>query len=100
MNKVYLIGRLVAEPQTIIRNDKKLCTFSIAVNPDKNTVNFYNIAVWGMQGQLCINQLSKGSKVAISGNQKINNYQVENVKKMSVEVTADTVDFLSRKKAQ
>lgn len=100
MNKVILIGRLAQNPQfQTAQSGTSVCTFSIAVNRSSQAaVQFFNITTWGKLAENCNAFLKKGSRVCVQGYIKLNYYEVDNVKKLSVEIPADDVEFLSPKK--
>ncbi len=103
MNKVFLVGNLTRDPEltTVGANNASVCKFGIAVNRrvgGNQETDFYNITAWRMLGENCAKFIKKGSKVAISGDIQIRNYEdKEGNKRTSVEVTADAVEFLDRK---
>ena len=103
MNKVFLVGNLTRDPElsTVGASGASVCKFGIAVNRrvgGNQETDFYNITAWRMLGENCAKFIKKGSKVAISGDIQIRNYEdKEGNKRTSVEVTADAVEFLDRK---
>ncbi|MBQ7973600.1 MAG: single-stranded DNA-binding protein [Clostridia bacterium] len=103
MNKVFLVGNLTRDPElsTVGTSGASVCKFGIAVNRrvgGNQETDFYNITAWRMLGENCAKFIKKGSKVAISGDIQIRNYEdKEGNKRTSVEVTADAVEFLDRK---
>lgn len=103
MNKVFLVGNLTRDPEltTVGASSASVCKFGIAVNRrvgGNQETDFYNITAWRMLGENCAKFIKKGSKVAISGDIQIRNYEdKEGNKRTSVEVTADAVEFLDRK---
>lgn len=103
MNKVFLIGNLTRDPElsSVGANNTSVCRFSIAVNrraSGNQETDFYNVTVWRALGENCAKFLKKGSKVAISGDIQIRNYEdKEGNKRTSVDVVADGVEFLNRK---
>ena len=104
MNKIFLIGRLVANPELKNAFDNvDVCTFAIAVNyKDAGKPSYFNISVWP-KGDLvptCYKYLQKGARVFVSGRLIINEYLKDDIKKINVEVRADEVAFLSPKKAE
>ncbi len=102
MNKVFLIGNLTRDPElsTVGSSNASVCRFAIAVNRRANgnqETDFYNVTVWRALGENCAKFLKKGSKVAISGEIQIRNYEdKEGNKRVSVDVVADAVEFLDR----
>ena len=106
MNKVFLIGRLTAEP--ILRytsSNVAVASFSLAVASNRKNedgereADFINIVVWKKQAENVKNYLFKGSKVAIDGHIQTRGYDDQNgVRKHVTEVVAENVEFLDSKK--
>lgn len=105
MNKITLIGNLTADPETrATQNGVTVCTFTIAVNRkfanadgDRQT-DFFRINAWRQLGEVCAKHLSKGKKVAVVGELQARLYDAKNgEKRMSLDVQADEVEFLSPK---
>ncbi len=84
LNKVFLIGRLTADPQ--LRSTKSgspVATFSIATNrvwfnkqgSKEQDVQFHNIVVWGRQAEVVNQFLKKGSLALIEGRLQTRTWQ-------------------------
>jgi single-strand DNA-binding protein len=57
--------------------------------------NYFDIKVWGAQGENCATYLSKGRPVAIDGRLEWREWESQDGgKRSAVEVVADTVQFL------
>lgn len=105
MNKVFLIGRLVRDPELrYTSNNTPVATFSLAVNRNfagpngERETDFINIVVWRKQAENCKNYINQGSQVAIDGRIQTRNYEDQNGQKRYVtEVVADNVQFLDTK---
>ena len=76
LNKVFIVGRLTADPQ--LRNTpggQAVTSFGVATNrvwTDKNgakqeEAEFHNVVVWGRQAEIATQFLVKGSVVLIEG---------------------------------
>ncbi|MCM1042843.1 MAG: single-stranded DNA-binding protein [Corallococcus sp.] len=102
MNKVFLIGNLTADPVgSSFDSGHTNCRFSIAVNrfsrnADNNAVDFINIVAWDALAQNCVKYLVKGSKVAVTGSIQTGSYEKDGVRRQTVDIRADQVEFLSR----
>ena len=103
MNKVFLIGNLTADPQgSSFDSGHTNCRFSIAVNRSyrgsdgNNVVDFINIVAWDALAQNCIKYLQKGSKVAVTGSIQTGSYERDGVRRQTVDIRADQVEFLNR----
>lgn len=102
MNKLTIIGNLVADPQSHATQDgKTVCNFSLAVNrrqkkegqPD---ADFFRVAAWNQLGENCQKYLAKGRKVCVSGPVSVRTYQAQDGStRASMEVIAQDVEFLS-----
>ncbi len=80
---------------------KYVCEFSIAINEgygDNQRTTYVNIVVWGNQAENIVKYCSKGSKVGVSGNLRIDKYQVNNENKYKTYILANHVEFLDSKK--
>lgn len=105
MNKVFLIGRLVRDPELRYTGSNiAVATFSIAVNRNfagangERETDFINIVVWRKQAENCKNYITQGSQVAIDGRIQTRSYDDQNGQKRYVtEVVADNVQFLDTK---
>ena len=80
MNKVFLVGNLTRDPElsTVGATGASVCKFGIAVNRragGNQETDFYNITAWRALGENCAKFIKNGSKVAISGDIQIRNYE-------------------------
>jgi single-strand DNA-binding protein len=84
LNKVFIIGRLTADP--VIRSTptgQQVASFSLATNrvwKDKNgakqeEVEYHNIVAWGRQAEIASQFLTKGSVALIEGRLKTRTWQ-------------------------
>ena len=104
INSVVVTGNLTRDPE--LRNTPNgtpVCKLRIAVNTRRkgqdgnweDRPNYFDVTVWGAQGENCANYLSKGRPVAISGRLEWREWQNDNGdKRQAVEIIADTVQFL------
>lgn len=105
MNKVFLIGNLTRDPElTETANGVSICRFSIAVNRSYKTpageqkTDFFNCTAWRSLGENIARYVHKGDKVAVSGSVELRNYEDnEGAKRLSVDIIARDVEFLSSK---
>ncbi len=99
MNKVFLIGNLVRDPEiSTTQSGISFCKFTVAVSRrrgEDNDADFIGITAWRATAENCAKFLKKGSKVAISGNIKTGSYEKEGQKVYTTEVVAQEVEFLS-----
>uniref|UniRef100_A0A7V0Z6L6 Single-stranded DNA-binding protein n=1 Tax=candidate division WOR-3 bacterium TaxID=2052148 RepID=A0A7V0Z6L6_UNCW3 len=105
LNSVYLIGRLVADPE--LRYTQKgapVCSFRIATtrrfkNRESGETHeetlFVTIVAWRRQAELVNDFLKKGSAVLIEGRLRSRQWETETKEKRSiVEVVAHRIQFL------
>ena len=105
MNKITLIGNLTSDPETrTTPSGVTVCTFTIAVNrrfagaDGERQTDFFRINAWRQLGEVCAKHLAKGRKVAVVGELQARLYDAKNgEKRMSLDVAADEVEFLSPK---
>jgi single-strand DNA-binding protein len=101
MNKQAIIGNLTGDPEVRQVGDKQVCEFSVAVNGKFNdkdgnrTTTFYRVSAWRGLGENCAKFLSKGKKVYVSGEPKARLFDKDGEKRLSLEITANEVEFLS-----
>lgn len=104
MNFIGLIGNLTADPEVrTTQSNVTVCSFRLAVqrefkNPEtgKRDADFFQIAAWRQLGELCGKYLRKGKKACVVGHLESRSYvDKDGVKRYTVEVVADHVEFLS-----
>ena len=105
MNKITLIGNLTHDPEVrSTPNGVTVCTFTIAVNRrfasagGERQTDFFRINAWRQLGETCSRYLAKGRKVAVVGELQARTYEAKDgTTRMSLDVSADEVEFLSPK---
>ena len=103
MNKIMLIGNLTRDPELrSTASGVTVCSFTIAVNRrfaqqgGERQTDFFRINAWRQLGEPCARYLSKGRKVAVIGELQARTYQSnDGTTRMSLDVSADEVEFLS-----
>ena len=108
MNKITLIGNLTHDPEVrSTPNGVTVCTFNIAVNRrfapqgGEKVTDFFRINAWRQLGDTCAKYLSKGRKVAVIGELQARTYEAKDgTTRMSLDVSADEVEFLSPRNEQ
>jgi single-strand DNA-binding protein len=104
INRVVLTGNLTHDPD--LRNlpsGMSVCKLRVACNTRRkdqdgnwaDKPNYFDVTVWGAQGENCATYLSKGRPVAIDGRLEWREYQDQNGnKRQAVDIIADSVQFL------
>ena len=103
MNKTILCGNLTKAPELReTPNGKSVATFSLAVKRDYGEeTDFFNIVVWGKNGENCAKYLDKGSKVLVVGQLQNRSYEAKDGSKRTVtEINASEVEFLTFKERE
>lgn len=99
MNRVFLIGNLTKDPEvSVVSNDLTNCKFSIAVTRryGAKETDYFSVVCWRGMAENCGRYLRKGSKVGVCGSIQNKNYETsDGIKRYSVEIVADEVQFLS-----
>ncbi len=104
INRVVLVGNLTRDPE--LRHTPSgtpVCKLRIAVNTRQKDAsgqwtdkpNYFDVTVWGNQGESCAQYLSKGRPVGIDGRLDWREWEAQDgTKRQAVEIIADTVQFL------
>ena len=103
LNRVVITGNLTRDPE--LRNTPggtSVCSLRVAVNTRRKDAsgewvdkpNYFDVTVWGAQGENCATYLRKGRPVAIDGRLEWREWEKEGVKRQSVDIIADSVQFL------
>lgn len=102
MNKLIIIGNLTRDPEKREFSDGSSCaTFTVAVNRrarsgDHPQADYFRVTCWRALGDLCLQYLTKGRKVAVEGEVRAHAYTDNNGgARASLEVRADSVEFLT-----
>ncbi|HWD63748.1 MAG TPA: single-stranded DNA-binding protein [Solirubrobacteraceae bacterium] len=104
INRVILTGNLTKDPEvrTLANSGQTVCTLRIACNGRRRTnegqwedaPNYFDVTVWGQQGENCGKFLSKGRGVAIDGRLRWRSWETDGQKRQAVDIIAETVQFL------
>jgi len=104
LNKVFLIGRLVADPQLQHTNSGTPFTrFRIAVNRPYRDRNgnwqedtlFIDVVVWGEAADRAVSRFNKGTRILVEGSLRQSSWETESGERRSrIEVRAERVTAL------
>ena len=105
INRAILIGNLVRDVD--LRYSKKgtaVANFTLAVNDgygENKTVDFISVTAWGKTAENVANYCSKGSRVAVDGRIKQQNYEDKNGnRREKVYINAQQIMFLNTRQQQ
>jgi single-strand DNA-binding protein len=105
INRVIVTGNLTRDPElNNLPSGTAVCDLRIAVNGRRkdqqsgdwvDKPNYFNVKVWGPQGENAAKFLAKGRAVAIDGRLDWREWEdQQGNKRQSVDIIADTVQFL------
>jgi single-strand DNA-binding protein len=104
INRVVLTGNLTRDPDhRSTPGGLSICKLGVACNTRRKNgsgdweekPNFFRVTVFGKQADNCAQYLKKGRPVAIDGRLEWSTWETEGQKRESVDIIADTVQFLS-----
>lgn len=101
MNKVILIGRLAADPESrTTQSGVAQCTLRLAVQrrfanqQGQREADFFSVLCWRQTAEFAARFLSKGRRIAVEGSLQTRSYDAQDGSKRYVtEVIADNVEF-------
>jgi single-strand DNA-binding protein len=102
LNNVVLIGRLTRDAELkYTASGQAVCKFSIAVNRRKKSgdqwvdeANFFDIVVWGRQGESLNQYLVKGKMVGVEGELRQDRWEQDGQNRSKVEIVANNLQLL------
>jgi single-strand DNA-binding protein len=105
INRVILVGNLTRDPE--LRHTPSgtaVCKLRVAVNTRQkdsasgqwtDKPNYFDVTVWGNQGESCAQYLSKGRPIGIDGRLDWREWEAQDgSKRQAVEIIAENVQFL------
>lgn len=106
VNVVVITGNLTRDPELrSTQSGTSVCNMRVAVNGRRKNahdewvdkVNYFDVTVWGKRGESCAKYLAKGRPVAVEGRLDWHEYTKDDGKRQSVEIVANSVQFLGGK---
>jgi len=102
LNHVTLIGRLTRDAELkSTASGQAVCKFSIAVNRRKKSgdnwedePNFFDVVVWGRQGESLHQYLVKGKMVGVDGELRQDRWQQDGQNRSKIEIIANFLQLL------
>lgn len=106
MNKVFMIGRLCADPELrTTQSGTPVATYRIAVNRRKSAngqqeADFFPCVAWDKSAEFATKYLTKGTKVAIAGHLQTRSWDAQDgTKRYATEIIVDEHEFCESKGA-
>jgi single-strand DNA-binding protein len=104
VNVVVITGNLTKDPELRhTQGGTAVCNLRVAVNSRRKNAsgewedkpNYFDVTVWGAQGENCATYLSKGRPVAVEGRLDWREWETtDGNKRQSVSIIANSVQFL------
>jgi single-strand DNA-binding protein len=105
INRVVMTGNLTADPELrSLPSGTSVCKMRIACNTRRKNAstgewedkpNYFDVTVWGAQGENAARYLSKGRPVAIDGRLEWREWEAQDgSKRQATDIIADSVQFL------
>jgi single-strand DNA-binding protein len=101
---VTLVGNLTRDPELRqTPNGSSVCQLGVAVNSSYKDAsgqwvekpNYFDVVVWGPQGENCARYLTKGRQIAVDGRLDQRSWEAQDgTKRSKVEIIAETVMFI------
>jgi len=109
-SKIQVVGNLGRDPELrYTPSGRPVTEFSVAVNQStKNqqtgewveATDWFRVSIWGDRGERAAENLRKGNRVLVDGRFRTREYEAKDgQKRMSLEITADTVLPLDKREA-
>ena len=102
INHVVLVGRLTRDAELkYTAGGQAVCKFSIAINRRRKSgdqwedeANYFDVVVWGRQGEGIAQYLQKGKQVGVDGELRQDRWQQDGQNRSKVEVVANNIQLL------
>jgi single-strand DNA-binding protein len=102
INHVVLVGRLTRDAELkYTANGQAVSKFSIAVNRRKKSgeqwveeANFFDVILWGRQGEAVNQYLLKGKQVGVDGELRQDRWEQDGQTRSRVEIVANNLQLL------
>jgi len=105
LNVVVITGNLTRDPELrSLPSGTSVCDLRVAVNPRRKNgatgewedkPNYFDVKVWGAQGENCARFLAKGRPVGVQGRLEWREWETQDgQKRQAVDIIADSVQFL------
>ena len=106
INRVVLTGNLTRDPELrSLPSGMAVCSLRVACNTRRkdsggqwvDKPNYFDVTVWGAQGENCARFLSKGRPIAVDGRLEWREWEAKDGSgtRQSIDIIADSVQFLS-----
>jgi single-strand DNA-binding protein len=102
INHVVLVGRLTRDAELkYTANGQAVCKFSVAINRRRKNgdlwvdeANFFDVVLWGRQGEALAQYLVKGKLVGVDGELRQDRWEQDGQNRSKVEIVAANIQLL------
>ncbi|MDR0387534.1 MAG: single-stranded DNA-binding protein [Treponema sp.] len=102
INHVVLVGRLTRDAELkYTAGGQAVCKFSVAINRRRKSgdqwvdeANFFDIVLWGRQGEALNQYLVKGKQVGVDGELRQDRWEQDGQNRSKVEIVANNIQLL------
>ena len=102
INHVVLVGRLTRDAELkYTTSGQAVCKFVLAINRRRKNgdqwedeANYFDVVLWGRQGEALNQYLSKGKQVGIEGELRQDRWQQDGQNRSKVEIVANNIQLL------
>lgn len=103
MNKCFVVGRLVRDPEARVTGSGiSVTSFSVAVDRirkrdgQEGITDFIRVVTWRRLAEICGQYLKKGKLVCVEGRLQFDSYTKDGESIERAEIVADTMQMLDR----
>lgn len=97
MNVVILSGRLTRDIELQNSSKTSYCRFTLAINRNKDEVDFISCTAFGKTAELLSKYTKKGDMINVQGRLQTSSYENNGNKIYKTDVIVDRVEFASNK---
>jgi single-strand DNA-binding protein len=104
INRVVLVGRLTRDPELrTLQSGVSVCSLRLACNSSRRDAdgeyqerpNYFDVSVFGAQGESVERYMRKGSRVAVDGRLEWREWEgTDEQRRQAVSIVAESVQFL------
>jgi len=102
LSVAVLVGRLVRDAELkYVSSGQAICHFSVATSSRKkkgdqwiDEASFWDVDLWGKQGESLNQYLVKGKQVAVEGTMSQDHWEQDGQKRMKVKINANSVQLI------
>lgn len=95
INNVTIVGRLTKDPEVRDLTNSTVASFTLAVQRNKDDVDFIPCEVWNKTADSVRKFVTKGSLIGVEGSIRVDNYETdEGERRTFTKVVGRKVDFI------